>query len=636
MFTPGSFVCRHRRAVLPRLRLRWLLVFLPAALFAAPLPPAEGPLSPIALAASSDGARLFIGCETAQTLLTLDVGSGRIIRTTALPGAPSGIAFSADGGRLFVTCAGPASVVCVVDPATGAIASRIPAGHTAVAPVPGPDGRFLYVCNRFDNAVAVLDLAQAKEVARIPVPREPIAAALAPDGRRLFVAHHIHEGRADAAYVAAGVSIIDTATRAIVQRIRLPNGSGLLRDIRISPEGRFAAVTHLLSRFHLPTTQLERGWMNTNALSVLDVARGEWLNTVLLDNVNRGAANPWAIAWSADAGTLCVTHAGTHEISVIDARAMLTKLTALAPPAGAGTVDPDAARGARAAAVPNDLAFLVGIRRRVRSDGQGPRAIAVAGGKAYVANYFSDTLTAIDLAVPGAMPVRIPLGPGPVPSMVRRGEMLWNDGSICFQGWQSCSSCHSSDARVDGLNWDLLNDGIASPKNAKSLLFAHETPPAMSTGVRQDAFTAVRAGIKHILFAVRPPEDAAALDAYLQSLRPVPSPHLINGRLSAAAHRGQKLFASEAVGCARCHAGPLFTDLKSYEVGTASATDLPGDEFDTPTLIELWRSGPYLHDGSAATMRDVLTTRNEKNRHGATQHLTPPQLDDLAAYLLSL
>ena len=43
----------------------------------------------------------------------------------------------------------------------------------------------------------------------------------------------------------------------------------------MSPDGRFAYVTHILSRYQVPTTQLERGWMNTNALSILDLVEGD-------------------------------------------------------------------------------------------------------------------------------------------------------------------------------------------------------------------------------------------------------------------------------------------------------------------------------------------------------------------------
>ena len=579
------------------------------------------PLSPTALAASPDGRTLFIACATADRVVAFDIATGKVVRATTLPAPPSGLAVSADGARLFVTCAAPASEVCIVEPASGRITGRIAAGHTAISPVLSPDGKTLYVCNRFDDAVSQIDLAQGREVARIPVPREPIAAAITPDGRFLLVAHHLHHGRANAAHVAATVSLIDTATRKIVHEVELPDGSGLLRDVRVSPDGKFACVTHLLARFRVPTTQIDRGWINTNALTLIDLTRRERLNTVLLDNINRGAANPWAAAWSADGRWICVTHAGTHEVSIIYAPGLLAKLASI---------------HARAE-VSDDLAFLGGLRERVDlAPGVGPRAIALVGGKAYVANYFSDSLAVFDPAAPRARVTSIPLGPAREASVVRQGESLWNDARICFEGWQSCSSCHSSDARVDGLNWDNLNDGLGNPKNAKSLLFAHRTPPVMWTGVRENAPIAVRAGIKYILFADRPAAEAIALDRYLESLQPIPSPRLVRGQLSAAAQRGQKLFASPATGCATCHAGPLLTDLKSYDVGTAGEFDLPEEKFDTPSLIEIWRTAPYLHDGSAATVLDVLTGANAANKHGATRALKPAELRDLAEYLLSL
>jgi cytochrome c peroxidase len=189
---------------------------------------------------------------------------------------------------------------------------------------------------------------------------------------------------------------------------------------------------------------------------------------------------------------------------------------------------------------------------------------------------------------------------------------------------------------VDGLNWDNLNDGIGNPKNAKSMLLAFETPPSMYLSIRETADVAVRAGIRHSLFTVQPDEVALAMDAYIQSLKPDPSPHLENGRLSASAERGKELFFSEKVGCAECHHAPHYTDLKSHNVGTRSRYDKPGDKFDTPALVEIWRTAPYLHDGSAVTIRDVLTSRNPAGEHGNVSGLTPAEIDDLAAFVLSL
>ncbi len=601
-------------------------------------PSTQSWFSPTALTASPDGQTLYVACATAGRVAVFDSASQKISRHIAVPASPLGLALTPDGKKLYVTCAAPESAVCIVDPATGRILTRIPAGHTAMSPVLSPDGRTLYVCNRFNHDVAFIDLASRRTTRRVKVPREPVGAAVTPDGKFLLVANHLQAGRADTDVVAASVTVIDTTLGQVTREIALPNGSGLLRDVRISPDGRHAIVAHQLSRFHLPTTQVERGWVNTSAVSIIDTRAWQLINTVLLDNIDAGAANPWGAAWSADGQSFCVTHAGTHEVSVVDFPGLLAKLDRIPAAPIAGAPIDYLAASRTAADVPNDLSFLVGIRQRIKSGAadRGPRAVVLVGTKAYLANYFSDSLTVIDLAAARPAAVSLPLQVPPPMTVVRRGEEVFNDATICFQGWQSCASCHSADARVDALNWDNLNDGIGNPKNGKSLLFSHQTPPSMWLGVRADAEVAVRAGIRNSMFTVQPESDAVAMDEYLQTLDPIPSPRLVKGKLSPGARRGQELFLAKTIGCAECHPPGLFTDLKPYDVGTRGKYDKPTDQFDTPTLIEVWRSGPYLHDGSAATMREVLTSRNTTDRHGRTAHLTPQQIDDLIEYVLSL
>jgi mono/diheme cytochrome c family protein len=395
----------------------------------------------------------------------------------------------------------------------------------------------------------------------------------------------------------------------------------------LSPDGARLYVTHGLARYQMPTTQLDRGWVNTSALSVIDAAKAERINTVLVDDVDLGGANPWGVACSTDGRWIAVSHSGTHEVSLIDQPGLLDKLRRIA----AG----EKVSGASTSAdeVPNDLSFLVGLRQRVMLTGEGPRGIALAGSRVFVAEYFSDSLGVLDLAATGPRRAKsVPLGPPVTPSQTRRGEMLFHDARMCFQHWQSCASCHP-DGRVDALNWDLLNDGLGNPKNTKNMLLSHRTPPAMSLGVRETAETAVRAGIRHIQFAVRPEEDAVAIDAYLKSLEPVDSPHREGSGLSAAARRGQRLF--QRAGCAECHPWPLFSDLQHYDVATGTGRE-QGKTLDTPTLIECWRTAPYLHDGRAATMLEVLREANPGDRHGRTSNLTPRELSDLAEYVLSL
>jgi len=159
------------------------------------------------------------------------------------------------------------------------------------------------------------------------------------------------------------------------------------------------------------------------------------------------------------------------------------------------------------------------------------------------------------------------------------------------------------------------------------------------TGIRPDMQTGNRKGMTHIQFVVRPEEDALCIDEYVMSLKPVPSPYLDGGSLSRAARRGEKLFTK--AGCAECHPPAklksgerVFTNLKKYDIGLGVGNE-EGREFDTTTLVETWRTAPYLYDGRALTIEEVLTTCNPKDTHGTTRSLSAEEVKQLAEYILS-
>jgi YVTN family beta-propeller protein len=569
-------------------------------------------LSPLVTAIDPQGKRIYVAGHTARKIVVLDRTRLEMILEIDLPGKPTGMALSEDGSRLYTTVDGR---VLILDAEHGKTLDSIASGYGACSPVPGPSNGNLHVCNRYDNTVSVLDIPKRELTATIPVVREPVAAALTPDGKLLFVANHLPAGAADRDFIGAVVSVIEFP-EGKVSSIQLPNGSTGLRGICVSPDGRYVYTTHILARYQLPTTQLDRGWINTNALSIIDVKKRALLNTVLLDDVNLGAANPWDVKCTDS--HIVVSHAGTHELSVIDQPALLARLSALDE--------------AKAADVPNDLAFLVDVRRRIRLKGRGPRGLSLEGNTAYTAEYFSDSIGVVKRDEDVHAVRSVPLGPGRAFTRERRGEMLFNDGTICFQQWQSCASCHP-DGRTDGLNWDLLNDGFGNPKNTKSLLLSHETPPAMAMGVRDSAEAAVRAGLRYILFCTRPEEDAEAIDAYLEKMAPEPSPCLVEGKMSDGAMRGRSVF--EKAGCLACHPGPLYSDLNAYDLKSLRGSHNVG-KLDTPTLIEVWRTAPYLHDGRAETLKSMLTRHNKGNLHGQTGNLSEKELADLIEFVLSL
>jgi cytochrome c peroxidase len=138
---------------------------------------------------------------------------------------------------------------------------------------------------------------------------------------------------------------------------------------------------------------------------------------------------------------------------------------------------------------------------------------------------------------------------------------------------------------------------------------------------------------------------------------PVPVPPHTDPALDA---RGQTIFEDSVVGCSGCHTGPAHTDsgagnptldltltVRRHDVGTCvttgfpdvAHTDIAGDPreaclFDTPTLRGIASSPPYLHDGSAPTLRDVLEMT--KGKMGDITMLSSSDLDALVEYLRSL
>jgi YVTN family beta-propeller protein len=488
--------------------------------------------------------------------------------------------------------------------------------------VVSPDGQWLYVCNRFDNDVSVFDLGTGELVARVPVEREPVVAALTPDGRTLLAANHLPNTRTDHAFrgnVSPLVTVIETGSLA-TSAIELPHGANSVRGMSISPDGRYALVTHVLSNFESLPFRVDTGWINVNVVSVIDLSERTRIASIGLDDYYRGAGNPWDVLWSADGTMLYVSLAGTHELAVIRTEDFFSDQARR-------TMQP------MMVAWPIYPSLGASLWRRIALPGKGPRGLATAGSTVFVAQYFSDSIASVDFPSAGEPVVdTIPLGDPPVLTELRRGQLLFEDATLCYQHWQSCASCHP-DGRVDGLNWDLLNDGPGNPKNTKSMLLSHVTPPSMSLGVRATAEIAVRAGFVHILFSEPPEEDSAAIDLYLKSLRPVSSPYLVDGRLSDLAQRGRELFHSERVACNRCHPAPLYTDLRAYDVGTRTPFDRIA-QFDTPTLVEVWRTAPYLHDGRYTTIRELLID----GRHGLrpSQKLTDDEIDALVEFVLSL
>ena len=643
----------------------------------------------IALAASRAGEPLSL-CDiqvdrAGKTLYILEAGPRRLAVTDAegnapilragLPMTPVKMRFVPGEEFLAVVGGLPEGKVALVrvKDAHGAdlppaVEKVFDAGHSPsdVAPLFRDGKLLLYVTDRFAGLVREIDGGTGEVLRTFGAGREPVAVRATPDGAYLAVGSLLPEDPADVAQTSSRVRIIDLASGEVTP-VSLENGISNLYDLELSPDGRLAIVTATRGNYRTVTTQVEGGWIVDNVIVVVDIARKKYIETFALDNQYRGAPNPWGIRLGSGGAFLAVGIAGSGEVELISVPRLYELINYRLPE------DVQRAAASDEHLVPFKTRFAFGL--------EGTRSVAMHGGTVWTASYFDDAVGRARISIDprrldgsdadrgyprkpkvvndddlppapdsplhwvelnrlepaGGVSVEralARLAPEPDETAVRRGERLFCNALICREHWQSCITCHP-DARADALSWDLLNDGTNNPKNTKSLLFSHETPPSMITGVREDAETAVRAGVIHILFSRLPEEDYCAIDEYLKSLRPLPSPHLEHGKLSESARRGRLLFESSRTGCADCHSGEYFTDLMMHRTASQDPFE-PRHEFDTPTLREIWRTAPYLSTGHWTTLRGTLKEGGHGNQDGRLDRLTDEEFSDLIEYVLSL
>jgi len=286
-------------------------------------------------------------------------------------------------------------------------------------------------------------------------------------------------------------------------------------------------------------------------------------------------------------------------------------------------------------------------------------------------------LLAAALAIPLGLDLYMPI-PEENPLTVEKielGRRLFNDPRLSRDGSVSCASCHDpgrafSDGRriavgVFGREGRrhapaLINRGYGraffwdgrSLSLEEQVLKPIEDPNEMDLPVAE---AASRVGITADAVA-------RALASYVRSILSGNSPYdrfINNDRhaLSTVEQAGLQIFRGKG-NCTACHVGPNFTDERFHNTGVAwrdpstSSGQVAGyfadpgasnGTFKTPTLREIARTAPYMHDGSLASLGDVVDFYDRggnRNPHLDSQirplNLTVEEKQALAAFLKSL
>lgn len=571
---------------------------------------------PRTLAVSADGRRVYVTNQRSQTLSMVDLQAGKTVADIAVGGQPYGVVVTPDGKGAFV--------------------SQYAGAYLAQKYCPG--------------AIAAVDLAAGKVTGRVAVKPRPWAMALSADGRWLYVTHFLQgDGKGI-------VTQIEAPTLTVAREIALNEDDGVrdgrggvfnaLAAIALHPVGRRAVVAGMHANIRRGLTldgqPLSHKTTVQAALRVLDLEVGQELpGARMLSSFNgQAVAVPSAVAWLGS---------GEHFIDVYFASSDFKVIQY------------------------NEQGVVA--ERALRAVPPGPTGVAVTrdGRTAFFNCRWDRSVAQFSLATvrDPVLVKTVRLTAEPWEKQRLEGALLFHntrDSRMTANRWMSCGVCHLDGGLIaDGLVWDLTIKG-EPPKFSNTMdlvLTPGTTPPFFHRGASdfvaaEERFVRVFSAGAGFLNRGDPTSEAsagalaanepragtgpsmsaewAAVLAFINALRPRPNPHLEGNlpraEIRDAARRGRRLFFDDNIGCGHCHRGPRLTisgrsgPPALFDVGT-------GKRLDVPSLLHLWDTAPYLHDGRAKTLHDFFTKHNPEDRHGKTSHLSASQLDDLVAFLLA-
>lgn len=619
------------------------------------------PTTSSTIALTSDDRALWVVNPDADSVTVIDPARRAVIAEVPLgptptvdddgryepPVKPRALAILPNDEKVYVA-GQSADAVFVIDARTYRVTARIPVAAAPVAVVAAPDGSAVYAVSHEAGRVTKIDPRRDEVVSLLPVPAHPWGASISADARLLYVSHLL---------VGAGVTTIQLSTFTIRQTVpfadqpanpvkTLPQGQprGVYGAVPRPPDGELWAP-HLLLATGTPEPALDFQSTVFPTISTLDpggaAERKRLLFTPIDDPSGQGAfsdvvSGPRAIAFTPDGKMALMADGQSEDVMVFDAVERVE--TGLVRPLPA--------------------TFLEGI------------TVDHAGRYAYVHGRNSHDVVVLALhpdqpsapaAVDGA-PIST-LAADPMPANLRLGQRLFYSANsaafpITKNFWVACSSCHLEGA-TDAVTWRFFVGPRDTPSNAGG---PKHTGFLLRQALRNsildyDTTIDIEQGGAYHRDDPRLLPDLQALSDFVNDAIPLPqnpfrSP---DGTLTAVQERGRALFTDR---CASCHSGQWLTDsgagnptldldgpIVLHDIGTCVKDgDFPDQpapdevvghmhtacDFDTPTLRGVFATAPYFHDGSAATLFDVV------NRLPAAADLSDADKQALVAYVETL
>ncbi|MEN8229864.1 MAG: beta-propeller fold lactonase family protein [Bacteroidota bacterium] len=591
-------------------------------------------ISPYNLTLSQDGEKLYVVGQESNQLLVVDSHEGAVVNKIDVGNRPHTVALSRDDKTAYVSNQWSDNIF-VIDLEDALIADTLSGGSGPADIVISPNEEFLYVVNSYSSDISIFDLDNYEEKRRLKAGNNPVSAAFSPDGENVYVSSRRTIPLPYGSQPVTEMTVTDAGSQRVSERLMFENAY-IMENVKVTPSGDLAVSTLIRPKNLIPAIQVEKGWMMTHGIGIIERKENGRTVQLLLDEPNSYYADPFDLVISPDGKRAYVSHSGVNQISVIDLdeiRKLLEESTE-----------------EQLQTYSNHLGISSRYVIARIPTGANPKGMVLSpdGNLLYVAERLEDRIAVINTSSLETEKSISLDGPRRV-TVARFGRQMFNNAGHTFQNQYACYTCHP-DSHEDGLVYNMAGKDMGrNLANVQTLRDIGDIPPYKWNGKNQTIHK--QDGMRFSTILTRTEsfdhKELDALVAYIiTGIRNPPNLRFNpNGELTAAQQRGKEVFYRDMDNfgneipvenrCYTCHPPPYFTNMEMTDVGTLADMDDPM-LFDVPQLNNVYESAPYLHDGRAATLEELWTKFNDEDKHGVGNDMLKDQLNDLVEYLKSI